>query len=348
MTKIEDIKDQILWDNFLDQCPEKTFLHSWQWAEFRIEMGEKIWRRGFYSDGNLSALVLILKVKARRGTFLFIPHGPIVKDKKVDSEFFDSLCQDLKKIAGSEKAAFVRIAPLFPRDKETSALFRNHGFVSAPIHAHAEVTWELDISAPEEQLLAGMRKTTRYLIRQAMKNTDVEIIKSRQEADIDQFNKVYQETVARHHFAPFTLQYLKREFSAFSKDDNILLFLGRYQGTVVSSAMIVFWKGGAYYHHGGSLSQFNKVPVSYLLQWEAIREAKARDCRIYNFWGIAPELKNEKEASFSKHPWAGLTLFKMGFGGYRKEYLKTQDMPLSSRYWLVFLFEIIRKFKRGL
>ena len=48
------------------------------------------------------------------------------------------------------------------------------------------------------------------------------------------------------------------------------------------------------------------------------------------------------------HPWAGLTLFKMGFGGYKKEFVKTQDFPLSKLYWLTYIFEKIRKSKRGL
>jgi len=38
----------------------------------------------------------------------------------------------------------------------------------------------------------------------------------------------------------------------------------------------------------------------------------------------------------------------MGFGGVEKEYLKTQDFPLSEKYWLAFLFEKLRKRKRGL
>ena len=44
---------------------------------------------------------------------------------------------------------------------------------------HPEITWELDIRKPEENLLKEMRKTTRYLIRQAEKNPDIKIIKSK-------------------------------------------------------------------------------------------------------------------------------------------------------------------------
>jgi len=193
-----------------------------------------------------------------------------------------------------------------------------------------------------------MRKTTRYLIRQGQKNNDIEIIQSSDIKDLEKFNKVYQETIQRHHFAPFSLNYLENQFSSFLRDNQILLFLGKYKNEVVSSAVIVFWQNIGFYHHGASLSKYQKIPVSYLLQWEAIKEAKKKGCQIYNFWGIAPEIKDKSDLAKSKHPWAGLTLFKMGFNGSKKEYVKTQDYPISKKYYLTYIFEKIRKIKRGL
>ena len=54
----------------------------------------------------------------------------------------------------------------------------------------------------------------------------------------------------------------------------ILIFLGKYKEKVVSAAIFVFWQDMCFYHHSGSLTEFNKIPVSYLLQWEAIKNAK--------------------------------------------------------------------------
>ena len=105
--------------------------------------------------------------------------------------------------------------------------------------------------------------------------------------------------------------------------------------------MIIFHSKRGFYHQGASLP--SKAPVSYLLQWEAIKEAKRRGCERYNFWGIVPDTKEN-----ANHPWKGLSLFKKGFGGYEKDYLKTKDYPLSFRYWLVYVFEKIRKRKRHL
>ena len=213
---------------------------------------------------------------------------------------------------------------------------------------HPEVTWELDITLPEEKLLLDMRKTTRYLIRKAEKNHDIQIVKSSNIEDLNLFKPAYAETAKRHKFVAFANNYLGKELEAFLPDHQIMIFLGKYKGEVVSAAIFVFWQGMCFYHHSGSLSKFNKIPVSYLLQWEAIKEAKNRGCRTYNFWGIAPDVVTESDASKSKHPWAGLSLFKMGFGGCRKEYIKTQDFVISQKYWINYMIERLRKIKRNL
>ena len=77
-----------------------------------------------------------------------------------------------------------------------------------------------------------------------------------------------------------------------------------------------------------------------MVQWEIIKEAKRRGCALYNFWGIAPEGAGD-------HPWAGLSLFKKGFGGFSEEYIRTQDFPVSKKYWITYAIEHMRKWKRG-
>ncbi|PJA02303.1 hypothetical protein COX73_01460 [bacterium (Candidatus Gribaldobacteria) CG_4_10_14_0_2_um_filter_36_18] len=392
---IKEIQNKEIWENFLLECEEKTFLSSWNWGEFQKMSGNKIWRLGvFEANGDPLSVALVVRVQARRGTFLFVPHGPNIKSKIKNrapsprgggegeeedevlfafqkSKILEALLNELKKIAKEENCSFIKIAPILIRNEENIEIFKNLGFREAPIHIHPEITWELNLEKSEEELLMDMRKTTRYLIRQAFAKgedgrrnkfflpsrlrlderssstrqgfriEDLKIKKSQNPKDIEIFNTLYQKTVNRHHFIPFSLNYLKNEFSAFLADGQILVFLAEYQGECLASAIIIFWQGMAFYHQGASSQKYPKIPASHLLQWEVIKEAKKRGCKIYNFWGIIP-IEN-----FKKHPWYGLTLFKMGFGGYKKEYVKTQDLPLSIRYWLTFAFEKLRKKKRG-
>jgi lipid II:glycine glycyltransferase (peptidoglycan interpeptide bridge formation enzyme) len=349
---IKELKDKNLWEEFLLDCEEKTFLQSWNWGEFCKKEGNKIWRFGIYNSEQLMGTAFFYKIQAKRGTFIFVPHGPNIKSKikNQKSKILGILLEELKRIAKEEKCDFIRIAPILERNEENSKIFKDLGFKEAPIHIHPELTWELDITPSEDEILMKMRKTTRYLIKQVQKNGDVEIIQSANINDVEKFDKLNQQTVDRHHFVPFSLDYLKNEFLAFSPDSQISIFLGKYKEELVSSGIFVFWQGIAFYHHGASSLKYSRIPVSYLLLWEAIKEARSKGCKKFNFWGITEENWKLKIGNwkFGQHPWSGLTLFKMGFGGYKKEYVKTQDFPLSKKYYLTYLFEKMRKIKRGL
>jgi len=332
--EIQEISKKEEWEAFLRNCYPKTFLQSWNWGEFCISMNQKIWRLGIY-DNELIGICQVVKVKAKRGTFLLVEHGPIVKsgDKL---EIMSSLLPYLKKVAYQEQAAFIRICPIWLKSDEN--IFKDLGFRKSPIHVHPEIGWVLDIDKPEEDLLSEMRKTTRYLIRQAQKNPDVKIIKRNDIDSLKTFFDLYVATGKRHDFAIFSLKFIENEFKAFAQDNQMMTLIGEYQRKPISSAIIVYWQDFGFYHQGASL--VHKIPVSYLLQWEAIKEAKSRGAKYYSFWGIAPDDK-------PKHPWRGLTLFKQGFGGRKEEYIPAQDFVLKSKYWITFLIETIRKIKRG-
>jgi len=344
---IKEITSKKVWEDFLLKCGEKTFLDSWNWGEFQRKQEDKVFRFGVYKK-DLIAVFSAVKIIAKRGVFLFVPHAPNSLENVDKKKLLEKITAELKELGKKEKAWFLRIAPVW--SKETEKIFKDLGFNPSPIHIHPEVTWELDISDSEEKIISGMRKTTRYLVKQGEKNKDIDISMSCDLKDVESFYNLLKETAGRHKFVPFSLNYLIEQFSCFNPDGQIAVWLGKYKGEIISSAITVYWQGGAYYHHGASLQKYNsnKVPASYLLQWEAIKEAKRRNCSTYNFWGIAPEIKSKEDAEKSSHPWAGLSLFKMGFGGERKDYAKTQDFPLSPLYYLTSSFEKIRKSKRRL
>jgi lipid II:glycine glycyltransferase (peptidoglycan interpeptide bridge formation enzyme) len=343
--EIREITNKDEWEDFLGKCKEKTFCQSWNWGEFNKKMGDSVTRLGIFENDILISVAQIIRVSARRGSFIFVPHGPLLIDDHKKKEIITELFNHLKVIGKEKKADFIRFAPLLERNDENMKIFKDLKMMVAPIHVHPELTWELDLTLSEADILANMRKTTRYLIKQGEKNEDVVINKSQKSEDLDAFEDVYKITADRHSFVPFSMKYLKNELEAFKDDDEIIILSGKYQDEIVASAMVIYWSKRAFYHQGASSLKYPKIPVSYFVQWEAIKEAKRRGCTKYNFWGIAPE--SELEAK-KDHPWKGLSLFKKGFGGYKKEYVKTQDFPLSFKYWLVYIIEEIRKRKRNL
>ncbi len=339
MPEIKIIHDKETWEGFLIQQRQKTFLHSWNWGEFNKKLGHSIFRLGIYENSNvLEGVFLVIKIAARRGSFLFVPQGPILDS--LDSETLKHIATYLKELAIKEKCSFVRVSPIVLATDENRHLFQEAGFRRAPMHMHAELMWLLDLSISEEKLLRDMRKTTRYSIHKAERE-GVTIVKSQNPDDVLTFKKIYDATATRQHFTPFSNEYLQKEFDTFKPDDQVLLFLASYKEKIITGAMVLFHGDSAFYHHGASTLEYPDIPAAYLVQWEAIKEAKRRGCRLYNFWGVAPDGK-------TKHPWSGLTLFKKGFGGYAEEYLASEDLIVTNGYWFNFLIEKLRKLTRNL
>lgn len=331
--EIKEVTSKEIWEDFITSFSPSSLFQSWNWGEV-MKKSQILWKWGIYDYSKLIGIAQIVKVTAKRGTFLHVRHGPIFSSWQ--KKYFDFLLKNLKSLAKKEKALFIRISPLKANSIENQSFLNNYGFHDAPIHRmDAEVTWVINLRQNEDTILANMRKTTRYLIKQAQK-MGVEIIQKTDIKEIDKFLKLYKITSQRQHFVQH--QGIREEFEIFSKDGEIILFEGFHQKKLLAAALIIFYKNQAIYHHSASIEQ--KIPVNYLLQWEAIKEAKRRNKLIYNMWGIADE-KNKR------HPWRGLTTFKIGFGGERIEYLHTQDLPLSFLYCATFIVETVRKILKG-
>lgn len=340
--EIKIIENKETWENFLSQCRHKSFLQSWAWGEFSKLMDEKIWRFGVSQNQELVAVALTEKKIAKRGIFLLVPHGPVLKDSINTFDILSILTQKLKELALQEKAAFVRINPALERNEANAQVFKRLGFRNAPLQMHPEASWKLSLEPTEAELWTKMRKTTRYLIRQGQKNQDIIISKSINPEDIKLFSQFHDLVSERQNFVPFSLEYLEKEFKAFNQGNEVCLFFARYRNEVAAGAFVVFWSGIGFYHHAISVPKFAKLSMPYRLLWEIIKEAKERNCYLYDFWGFVDPQKQ------SRHPWAGPTLFKMGFGGQAHEYVKTQDLVISNKYWLTYVFEKVRKLKRRL
>lgn len=339
MIQVKPIQSKQQWEEFEKKYAPNTFLQSWEWGESQAALGHKIYRLGVFRDDKLKGVAFFYLIKAKRGTHLCCPHGPLID--WLDQEAFSTLIDYLKRVSKKEKVAFIRIASLQDDSPQNRGLFLRAGFRGAPIHLiHPELAWMVDVTKSEDEILAQMKKRTRYSIRKATRD-GVEIQKTTDTKYLEEFFKVYRETVKRHNFVPWSKNYIKREFEIFSKDDKILLFLARYKEEVLASAMVVYTNGSGFYHHGASTSKFKNIPASELLQWEAIKEAKKREMNRYNFWGIAPE------GAPSKHPLIGVSRFKKGFGGFSESYLHVQDLPLNKKYWFNYVIERARRIKRG-
>ncbi len=331
---IKEIKDINVWNDFCFDIPERTFLNSWSWGNFRSDLGNKVWRKGVFENDRLLAVFLASKINATKGSFMLLTHFPLIKERS--EKVFELIINDIKEIAQKEKTSFIRVAPAWSNDSWKNSFLAKNGFKKSSSFVFPVRSWELNLEKEENILLSEMRKGTRYLIRKSLKDNDLEIISSGNESDLDHFYDIYSKTAKSQGFDPFSLDYIKKEFRSLSEKKEILLILATYKKKYIAGAMIIFWGNKAFYHHGASLPEYKNIPASYLIQWEAIKEAKKRSCTKYNFWAISP-------SDDPNHRWAGLTFFKKGFGGNEINYAPAMDLPLSLKYWITYFFEKIKR-----
>lgn len=311
----KEMTSQKAWDDFVLTHAPRALFQSFRWGEVEEKLGHAIWRWGWFKKDVLVGVAQIKKVTARRGTFLHVRHGPIG----------DVAFEDIVGLAKKEGALFIRVSPQLPE----GAYAKKKGFVSAPIHAmDAEVCWVLDLDKSEDERLANMRKTTRYEIRRAQK-LGVTVTKGH---DVTEFLHLYDETSNRHNFVQH--KGIREEVDMLDTD----VFLASHEGKAIAAAVILYFGDEAIYHHGASVT--GKIPASYLVQWEAIREAKRRGKKVYNFWGIAP-------TDNTNHPWRGLTVFKTGFGGHEVRFMHAVDYPVSPFYVIPRVIEGVRRRLKG-
>ena len=79
-------------------------------------------------------------------------------------------------------------------------------------------------------------------------------------------------------------------------------------GEAIAAIFLFVFAGRGYYVYGMSRSLHREKMPTYLLQWEAIKRAKARGCVVYDLWG-APDAFDESDSMW------GVYRFKEGLGG---------------------------------
>ena len=335
--KIKYINNKKTWEDFVLNHPQVNFLQSFAWGEFHRQLGKQIFRYGFYEKNRLIGVALLIKEKARRGTYLTCPGGPLLD---AEANIWLEFVKLIKKISHQEKALFIRVRPQFLDKIKWRLMFSQSGFINAPMHMHAETTWQLDLNQSQEEIFKNMRKNTRSAIKKSLKNQ----LKIKITKDIKAIDRLYDlqiKTAQRHGFVPFSKKFLKTQFKSFSVNNQAKIIEVYQKKDLVCSAIFIFYGQEAVYHYSGSAQLAYQTNASYLLLWTAIKEAKKQKLSKFNFWGVVPRYE-------PKHRFWGVTVFKRGFGGFPINYLHAQDLPIKTRYWLVWLIETTRRVYRHL
>lgn len=329
----ENIMTAASWHTCVASFPEANFLSSWEWGQFQIKMHKEVVYLCLRQNEQVVAAGVVVIEKAKRGTYLALAGGPLVDWNNTDAvtAFFAAVKQHAKRVG----AVSIRFRPQVTEPEVPQAVLSALHAHLAPMHLTADYTLQLDLKLTQEQLLAQMRKTTRYEIKKAEKSGITTTLSS-DPADIQRFCDHQYALAQKHGFVPFSYSFLLNQFTTFVEHDAAFLVHAWSGPTLLATAFIICQYGEAVYHYGVSTPQNDRMPGAYAAQWAAIREAQRRGCTRYNFWGIT-------KPDQTGHRFAGVSTFKRGFGGFEVAYLPAHDIPTHWKYWLLYAFETVRR-----
>lgn len=338
-SKLQPVASAAAWQRILLALPNAHALQSWTWGAFKSRWGwsaRPLWLPA--ADGSPAAAALVLKRKLPRLPFaiLYVPKGPCLD--YTDASRRQAMLTELAHLARQENAIFIKIDPDVPVSRglepETPAPagqqflaeLQQSGWRFSASQIQFRNTVELDLTPSEEELLAAMKQKTRYNVRLAERK-DV-IVREGGLADLPLLAQMYIATAARDGFTVRLPAYYLDAWSSFLQDGLGHLLIAEYDQRPLAAVFLVKYGQRAIYMYGASSEIERQRMPNYLLQWEAVRWARAQGCTVYDFWGAPDEF-------VESDPLWGVWRFKAGYNGEIVRHVGAWDYPVRPfGYWL--------------
>ena len=207
----------------------------------------------------------------------------------------------------------------------------------------------VSLEGTEDEILARMHQKWRYNIRLSERkgviikkyNGDSAEISSK----IDKFYELTKETNARDGNASHAKSYYRDLILSSAKQlkegkdvPEVNLYIAEHEGDEIASIVTLFSKTESVYLYGASSNNKRNLMPNHLLQWTAMKDAKAYGSKYYDMYGMPPEGKDEN------HPMHGLYMFKANFGGKNIHRTGSWDVPLKAVYYGYSWAEKLRAF----
>jgi len=360
------------WNHLISQLPNPHFLQTYEWGQVKAKYGwipyYAVWGAGgefkiekdpaLLSSFNfpIVAATLILKRQilsrglVARLSILYAPKGPLLDWS--NEPLRTRVLNDLQSFAKQQGAIFLKIDPdvtlgrgvpnsegdnLEALGQATRSDLTRRGWGVSAEQIQFKNTVLVDLSATEEDLLARMKPKTRYNVRLAEKKGV--IVRIGNKGDFPMLYKMYAETSARDGFIIRDENYYMTVWQTFMQPltfdlrPSTIPLIAEVNNEPVAAIFLFMFAGRAYYVYGMSRNLHREKMPTYLLQWEALKRAKAAGCGVYDLWG-APDVFDESDSMW------GVYRFKEGLGGEVLRTLGAYDFA-PNKFWYKLYAEIM-------
>lgn len=318
------------WDNYFLNAPYAPFTQSGAWADILKTEGLEVERITVLDKGAVIAAALVSFHVTPLGHYAMSPGGPVITARP--ESVYAAIAEYLK----NKKCIFWRVEPNEPM------------FGALPskktIDVTPRTTTVADLAPSVTELISRMHPKTRYNIHLAEKK-GVTVTDGK---DWDSFWRLMRQTGERDGFRLHPEKHYRAIFAS-PATRQLAAVVG---GQVVATAVFIGFGSTFTYLFGASDYAHRAVMAPHRLQWEAMKLGKQLGYAWYDFFGIAPrqycppsgEPANGEYLYEPKHQYAGVTRFKLGFGGGVVARPGTYDLIISpGRYRMYGLLRILRR-----
>jgi len=320
LLQIETITQRDTWNNALRALPYAHVLQTWEWGEFkRVTTGWQPLRLAFKRGADIVAMASVGVRRIGPLKVMYVSKGPALAYD--DAETREFVLDYLKNLARRQFAVWLKIDPDVIRatgvpgesdDTPDStgpaalASLKSRGWRFSDDQVQFRNTITIDLSPSEDDLLAGMSQTTRRKVRVA--NREGVTVRAATAADLPTLYDLYRVTGERDHFLTRPASYYEQAWRVFMEAGLAHALIAEFEGKAIAHVILFHFGRKCWYFYGASANAERERMPNYLLQWEAMRWAKAQGYALYDMWG-APDVFDESDSMW------GVYNFKRGFRG---------------------------------
>jgi len=265
--------------------------------------------------------------------FAYCPRGPLATGPLADA------IAALRVALARYRCVALLCDPEVPDSADLLRAVGHAGARLAPVYVQPRRTLLLNAQIDPDLLLAAMRKKTRQYIRKAERAGVV----TEETDDLARFHRLLRVVGERDRFAVHSLEYLERLREGLG--DRLHVLMARIGSEDVGALMLARMGERAWELYGGWSGTHAEERPFYLLKWRAIQRMRALGVERYDMWGLSdPPRSGEAlprgqvldlvasrlglRARGTVDPLAGVTEFKLGFGGDVVTWMGALEVPV--------------------
>ena len=236
------------------------------------------------------------------GTVGYVPLGPVLDTD--EPALRDAVLHAVRRVGAQRGNRLLVVQPPAGHDGVVTALAAG-GFREAAglVEPHPTTTSLVDLSRPEDALLAAMKSKTRYNIRLGQRKGVT--VREGALSEVGTFHRLLTLTGQRQGFAVPSCEYFAHMLRVLAPAGHAKIFLAEHDGRPLSGALVIAFGSVVSYKRGAWSGRDGHLKANELLHWTVIRWARRAGYRYYDFEGIEPTPDGPRSVS----------AFKVGFGG---------------------------------